>query len=317
MDMITFIDPEDAFIYAQKKLKGASLDQKVDLLATYLTNLDSNYEYEMINDGPAVGEDRWDRDLHNAMSRSIRYGEKIPAGVCRHMHQMAVRLAEKIGFDEAFGVGFRTQEGGHRTMVLTHPDNPQKVIQLNYGRVTENSGVSGPAALSQNGSIPDTGIRFRVINGDDVMAIILPSELGGVLNQVTGGDDSDLGQRYEDRAEVQQMGVKTPYGTFRIFAASTPMGNDASTQGASYNTKIKFGSNFYGEYGAAVYQTERSTERGSLASTGVYGRFTHGADVKIYESPSLVLRGFGELHGRVARFSSQLTPIGGAVLCCC
>ena len=298
--MSQFETVDAAMSFASGHMRNANFGQKVNFLANYLSYMNDNYENDMINGGPTVGQDRWDQDLHSAMGTTILTGEEMPAGVCRHMHQMAVRMARRMGIDEAFGVGYRTAGGGHRTMVLTHPDDPTKVVQVNYGKVSTNEGVGGPAALTQNHTLPSSGIRFRIYNGEDRPAIILPSELGGILNRVTGGEDSDLGQNYTSDAQIQQVGVSTPYGTVRIFRATTPTGSGEEVVGGAYNVRVDYNDIFYGEYGIAGFHSERASEQGGMTQSGGYAQMTQGYNWQFYTSDKLNIRTFGELHARVA-----------------
>ena len=226
------------------------------------------------------------------------------------MHAMGLRFARKLGFNEAFGVGFRTAGAGHRTMVITDPSNPTEVIQFNYDRVSTNNGVSGVAALSQNGTIPDAGLRFRIYNAEDKMAIIVPSELGGVLNRVTGGDDSDLGQRFEDNSQVMQTGVRTRFGNLRVFRATNPLGNEALTSGVSYDGRANFGQSVYVEAGVAGFSTERPTQMGALRANGLYGRVTLGFDKKVIDKEKFSLRAYGEAHPRFMQYDAYIQSSG-------
>ena len=128
------------------------------------------------------------------------------------------------------------------------------------------------------------------------MAIILPSELGGVLNRVTGGEDSDLGQRYEDRSQIIQTGLNTNIGTFRFFKANSHLGNQAETMGVSYNTRVELGKSFYIEPGVAIYSTKRDTAYGVLSSSGVYARTTAGFDREFIKGENF---SFGVLEKRI------------------
>lgn len=289
-----------------KEMGKASYARKVNFLANFLSYLNDNYDNEATSGGANAGKAVSGIQMMSAINESIRTGKDIPAGVCRHMHQLAVRYAQVMGIKEAFGVGFRTGSGGHRTLVLTSPDDPTKVIQLNYGSKAEMNGVSGPAALSQNHSLPDNGIKIRIFNGKDEHAINLPTEAGGILNRVTGGQDSDLTPDYKSDAQIKQMGIATPYGTVRIFHAETPMGNQTKMAGAAYSIKVKYSDVFYGEYGIAGFNSERPVQGGTMKTSGVYARTTQGFNYKFYSSDKVNLSTFGELHARGTYYCSSV-----------
>ncbi|HXH75306.1 MAG TPA: hypothetical protein VNJ08_10095 [Bacteriovoracaceae bacterium] len=297
---------DEALIYKtlEKEMSKASYAKKVNFLANFLSYLYENYDYDAV--GTSSGKNATDAEMMAAIDQSIRTGKMVPAGICRQMHQLAVRYAQAMGIKEAFGISFRTQGGGHRTLVLTSPDDPNKVIQLNYGYKSENNGVTGPSALSQNHIYPDSGIRFRVFNGKDDQAISLPSEQGGILNIVTGGKDSDLSPNYKSDAQIQQFGVGTPYGTVRFFHAETPIGNQSSVTGAAYNTKVSYNDVFYGEYGIAGFSSTRPVQEGKLKSVGAYGQMTQGFNWQFYQSKDLKLSTFGELHVRGSLFCASV-----------
>lgn len=304
--MSTFNSANDAMDFAAQTLETESFAKKVSFLATYLETLLSNYETQLSPGGLTAGEYRYDQDLHNALRDTINLGGINEAGVCRHMHQMAVRMARRMGIDEAFTVGYRTGGDGHRTMVLTDPNNPGLVVQLNYGIVSSSMGISGVEALSQNGEIPDSGIRFRIFNGKDELVLSLPSELGAVLNRVSGGENSDLAIGYKDNSRIMQTGINTPYGTVRIFHANNPQGNNAQTSGLAYNAKTTFNDIFYTEIGVAGFSSNRPTQLGTQTNNGIYFRETTGANVEVFKGENLTLRLFGEQHARASIFFAKI-----------
>lgn len=294
----------DMYGILSKEMAKAPYGKKVDFLANFLSYLNDNYDFESLE--PGKDKDPTDKEIMSALDDSIKSGRPVPAGVCRHMHQLAVRMAQAMGIKEAFGVGFRTHGGGHRTLVLTSPDDPTKVIQLNYGSKSENNGVSGPSALSQNHTLPDTGIKLRIFNGKDDLAIQLPSDQGDILNKVTGGEDKELSPDHKSQAQIQQVGVGTPYGTVRFFHAKTPMGNQTEMMGGAYNIKVNYNDVFYGEYGIAGFTADRPVQGGTLKTAGAYGQTTQGFNLKVYSAPNVNISTFGELHLRGSLYCSSV-----------
>lgn len=309
---------QDAFDFAASQLSSASREQKISFIATYLKSLNINYEYEMIRGGmkvngveytgKEVGEKRFDDDLHQTLRDSFVSGtaQAKGGGVCRHMHLAAVRLANKLGFNETFGIYFRDSRAGHLDMVLTDPSKPSEVVQFNYDYLSTQSGVTGPSALSQNGLIPDVGIKFQLVDAKNRSVLVLPSELGGVLNRVTGGRDRDLNPRYQDDAQIQQAGIKMDVGSIRAFYAENPLGNSAQTGGASYNVRGELGKGFYVEAGAAAYSTKRQVQQGELTSSGLYGRVAVGHDIQHIDLPKLKIGTFSNVHLKGSVFFSDI-----------
>ncbi|MBI2520683.1 MAG: hypothetical protein HYV97_09705 [Bdellovibrio sp.] len=289
------LDSESAILsMIAEQSKGMSFGRKVGLIATFLASFSDNYDNDRTGSGPASEGSVSLKTMLSAINSNLATGTQINAGVCRDMHQGAAQLARAMGIDEAFTVGFRLVGGGHRTLVLTDPKNRGRVYQLNYGSITEQT-VSGPSALSQNGSLPDAGIRFRIYDANGRPAIILPSDRGTILNLVTGGSDQQLDLMLHSNNTVTQGGLNTPYGTFRIFVANAAQGNGEQVVGAAYNIRVNYNEIFYGEYGLAGFQSERPTEAGQMNAIGVYAQTTQGANINIYQRDRFRLFGFGEL----------------------
>jgi|GEM_PF-5209301 len=300
--------------YVGKKSKDFSFGKKVGLLATFLEAFSDNYDDDRNGDGPeskgSVGLEK----MMGGIFQNISNGTALDAGVCRDMHQGAARLARAMGIDEAFTVGFRTADGGgHRTLVLTDPKNRGTVYQLNYGRVTEHT-VAGPSALSQNGTIPDAGIRFRVYSAEGKPVIILPSDRGTILNLVTGGNDKRLDLLLTSNNTINQAGLATPYGNFKLFYAEAEQGNGEKVMGAAYNIKVDYNDIFYGEFGLTAFAASRETENGQMNTIGLYGQTTQGAKLTFYGSERFRLYGFGELSLRGMYGYTTLGDKSGHVL---
>jgi len=286
-------DEQQIYQTVGNAMRNASFGRKIGLLATFLASFNDNYDNDRASGGTVHLT-----TMMSAIRTNLVTGSTIDAGVCRDMHQAGVKLARAMGIDEAFGVGFATRGGGHRTMVLTDPHNRANVYQLNYGRVSTNVAVAGPTALSQNGTIPDAGIRFRMYNGNDQPAIILPSDRGSILNLVTGGQDSDLDALHHSNVTINQGGIETPYGTIRIFHAQADQGNGEQVTGVAYNVRVNYNDTFYGEYGIAGFAASRETEAGHMNAGGIYAQISQGVNLSLYRSEDFRLYAHGELQLR-------------------
>ncbi|MCO4792827.1 MAG: hypothetical protein KC493_03885 [Bacteriovoracaceae bacterium] len=308
-DLSSLNNDEAMYSALSQRMQGASFGRKVGLLATFLDTFGSNYDNSRTESGSDTASGTVTlTDMMQAHNSNITSGTQIDAGVCRDMHQAAVRLAHSMGIEEAFGVGFRSQGGGHRTMVLSDPNNRGTTYQLNYGRVLTQDGVAGATALSQNHTIPDVGIRFRIYNADDKPAIILPSDRGTILNRMSGGQDSDLDLMHTANIDTAQGGIATPYGNFRVFNARASMGNGEEITGISYNVHVDYNKTFYGEYGITGFQAERDTEKGVLKSMGLYARSTQGFNHTSQVTENFMIETHGAIHLR-GMYAS--TSVGG------
>ncbi len=274
--------------------KGMSFGRKVGLVATFLSAFNDNYDNARAAGGPKSDGEVTLKPMMVAINSNLNTGGDIDAGVCRDMHQAAALLARAMGIDEAFTVGFKTVGGAHRTLVLTDPNNRGRVYQLNYGRITEQT-VGGPSALAQNGIIPDAGIRFRIYDANGKPAIILPSDRGTILNLVTGGSDQQLDLMLHSNNTINQAGLNTPYGKFKIFSATAAQGNGEKVAGVAYNVRVNYNDIFYGQYGLAAFQSSRDTEAGNMSSVGVYAQTTQGANINLYQRDRFRVYASGEL----------------------
>ncbi|MFT6630182.1 MAG: hypothetical protein ACJAS4_000116 [Bacteriovoracaceae bacterium] len=288
--------------YLNENIRSASFGEKTVFLANMLSLLEDNYDLEMVQEG--YNEEKvTDMDMILALNKVILTGVPASAGVCRHMHQFAIRIAKEVGIDNAFGVGYRTDSSGHRTIVLGVPGSPSQVVQLNYGTKNEFAHVTGTSALTQNHSIPSTGIRFSIYNGNDTASIILPSEQGGLLNLLSGGNNSDLAYGYETESLIQQFGIKTPYGTFRAFKANGLETDNSKFEGIGYDVSFKFFKFFSNHLGFAGFQNQRRVLNDEILKIeGIYLRNKLSFNWEFYTGEKLNISTFADLNLRLSLF---------------
>jgi len=289
-------DEKEMYQTLAREMRSQPFERKVDFIANVLSYLSDNYDFSSLNEDGTDDIKVSDMKMLWAIGESIRTGQPVEAGVCRHMHQFAIKLAAAIGIKNPYSVGFVTTEYGHMTLVMEDPKDPTRLIQLNYGKMSETQGLTGPEALSQNHDIPSTGIVLKLFNHKDQHAINLPTELGGVLNRMAGGEDQDLSLDYKSRSQFLQVGVETPYGVVRFFHADSPLGNQEKVQGGAYHAKLKYNDLFYGEIGLSGFTASRPVENGELKTIGLYGRSTQGMNLKFYSSPNLNASFFSEFN---------------------
>ncbi len=278
------------------EMKSESYAKKIDFLANFLSYLNDNYDITSFNSGSTKDIRVSDMELMKGIRDAIATGKPVEAGVCRHMHQLALKMAHAMGIENAYTIGYQTTKLGHMNMVIQDPSDPKKVIQLNYGQKTERVGMTGPEVLSQDHSIPSTGLTLRIYNYKSEHAITLPTEEGAILNRVTGGDDKSLSPDYKSKSQFRQAGVQTSFGTVRFFQATSPMGNQGQTSGGAYNVKLNYNDLFYGEYGVAGFFSQRPADGDEIQTRGLYGRITQGFKAKVFESEDFSASVFGELN---------------------
>jgi hypothetical protein len=113
-----------------------------------------------------------------------------PGGICRDVSMAQSAILKELGVpkDNIYQVGYTTTSGGHAVVAIQDPDNPKNIIKLNYGAVTESNEAVGSSALIQNTSLPDFGIKNKIYNADGDPVGNLPTEIGEILYDTTGGN---------------------------------------------------------------------------------------------------------------------------------
>jgi len=301
------LDNEKTFYQTlSKEMASQSYAKKVDFLANFLDYLGDNYDFTSIENNTSEEIRVSDMEMIKAIGESIRTGSPVEAGICRHMHQLAIKMAHAMGIRTAYTVAYSTTEYGHMTMVLQDPSDPKKVVQLNYGSKIESNNLTGPEALVQNHLNPSAGITLTVFNHKNQYAITLPTEEGAILNRVTGGSDRDLSPDYKSKSVIKQVGIQTPYGTVRVFHGSSPLGNQGEIHGVAYNSKLKYSDLFYGEYGIAGFTSEKPVEGGLLQNSGAYLQTSQGVRGRLVNLPDLEVNGYSELKIKTEAFCAKL-----------
>jgi hypothetical protein len=158
-------------------------------------------------------------------------GTSTPKGVCRDIHMCMGNLLQKMGNEgNVYGVSFASPGNHHVTLIATDPKNPNRIHRINYNEHNVSEDVGDVAGLAQDHSIPDVGLTYRLWkpdgNGGGTMVASLPSQMGLVLNEMTGGVNSrDMDPTIrQDYSLVAAGGGAGPwYG--RVFAATLENGD--------------------------------------------------------------------------------------------
>ena len=104
---------------------------------------------------------------------------ELKAGVCRHIHQFAVRVSRQMGLKLSFGITYPASAGYHATMVVSDPKNPGRTYKLNYHGMKRDDKTRGHNVLEQDeGKHSSNGITFHMWGEDDQPVYFVPSEEG-------------------------------------------------------------------------------------------------------------------------------------------
>ncbi len=157
-------------------------------------------------------------------------GTDQKAGVCRDIHMcMAQTLSDMGNEGHVYGISFASPGNYHVTLVATDPHNPNRVHSINYNE-HGSSDKQDVAALAQDHTIPDVGISYRlwkpVGNGKGEMVAALPSQLGLVLNEMTGGVNTrDFDPTIRQDYGVLSAGAGAGPLSGRVFSATLANGD--------------------------------------------------------------------------------------------
>lgn len=134
---------EDFIKFAGSKIKSEAknFEDKVFILSAILADMNFNYN-PYRNQGHGQLEVSI-TDLTQALDQRFQGGENNRFGVCRDIHQGVLKIAREAGIKEAFGVSFISMGAPHLNLILTDPDNPKRVINLNYGEIVINENTHG------------------------------------------------------------------------------------------------------------------------------------------------------------------------------
>lgn len=194
-----------------------SFDQKVLVASSLGGKFSDRYNYDRVGskgEGVVTIEE---------MLESVRDGN--PGGICRDVSMAQSAILKELGVpkDKIYQIGYSTSGGGHAVVAIQDPDNPKNIVKLNYGYVSESDGAVGSSALIQNTSLPDFGIQNRVYDADGVPVASLPTEIGEVLYDATGGTKGKLAP--PSRHSLSKVHVDTPFGSGQMFTGQTSSGD--------------------------------------------------------------------------------------------
>ncbi len=300
----------------QRKTKGWNFSQRARLYAAFGGYFSDNYDYGLIDDNKEPDyENPETKKLIQNLSDNLFGNKDIDAGLCRHIHHAMLEIAVAAGDEHVFGLGYSTVSAAHRIMIMTDKESPETVVQLNYSHYAEKKNVAGTSALSNDrAGMSDTGIQFRIYNADQRYVLTLPSEKGAILNLMTGGKDIDLDPSFSTKSQIQQTGITTPLGTFRLFHVIASSGNNQMVSGGAYNKKFATKRNiFYGNIGIAGYYTQRRISNGKMTQKGFYANTKLGVNIPIVRKKRIKLDIPLEGNYRFAGFKSRMEDNTGEV----
>ncbi len=177
----------------------------------------------------------------NAMLGNLASTSDI--GVCRDIHMCMAHVMRQMGNQgNVYGLSYATPGNYHVSLVATDPRNPNRVHNINYDTINVANDRIGAAALAQDHDIPDVGISYRLWRpdgqGGGEMVASVPSQMGLVLNEVTGGNNV---RTYDQNttSDYSLASVGTSYGPWGLRAFASQLANGDQVLGVA--TDVRWG----------------------------------------------------------------------------
>ncbi len=214
---------------------------------------------------PNFDDDRPQKDLTKISTEQMFSGlnSETPTGECRDIIAAQSEIAIALGIEpkNIFRIGYQAASESHQTLAIVDPNNPDKLYKINYSESQVDEQNKGVAQLKQGGSMPVTGIAYRVYDAYGKAVLETPTELGKMLREASGFDTTnDISKNYN----INKAFVKTDYGEGAIVTGELSDGTKVSA--------ITFNGNKLGvDYGASVYKTDSENERQIVTTEGFYG----------------------------------------------
>ncbi len=232
--------------------------------------------------------ERWDKERNDKIAekgkgiakcldilKNLKNDKINKAGVCRDIAICQVKLAKSAGIN-CKGVGYRTKEDGHVTVVCYDPDNPRVIHKINYGERLVEDGVNGPAGLSQDhGKFADIGIQYLIYDHNGKGIATLPSELGTILHEQLGGNSDELMPLIDSPSNISSVDFdfgKYACGLKSSFFTGT-LSNGDIVQGIAFSKKISISPNDnknLGEIGVKIGATHAEVIKQNMQVKHLY-----------------------------------------------
>lgn len=267
----------DSWKDSLKEIKDhLSFDEKLKVASHFGGRFSDRYNYDRAE---GVGSRANGIVTIEEMLASVRDG--TPGGVCRDVSQAQSLMLQEMGVDasDIYQVSYRTGGGGHVVLAVQDPDNPKRIVKINYDYTDETSDRTGGAALTQNSSLPEFGHQFRIYDAQGKPIATVPTEMGDVMREVTRGRSLEDG--LTKNHNLQRVYVDTPHGVGSVFTGSTSSGDKIVGVSLSKDNPAVANS-IETDYGITYVQRE-----GSRATLDVSEKALYGFMRSTYHSPRL------------------------------
>lgn len=254
-----------------------SFDEKLKVASHFGGRFSDNYNYDR-----ADGEGPRGAGIVTIeeMLESVRDG--VPGGVCRDVSQAQSLMLQEMGVNSSdiYQVSYRTASGGHVVLAVQDPDNPKRIVKINYDYTDETDDRSGGTVLTQNSSLPEFGHQYRIYDANGKPLTTVPTEMGQVLRDVTQGKNLEDG--ITRNHNLQRVYVDTPYGVGTLFTGSTSSGDNLV--GVAINRSMgSKDTRMQTDMGIALVKRDGQRAVVDVSETALYGYFRSAYNTPRYE----------------------------------
>jgi hypothetical protein len=110
------------------------------------------------------------------------------SGVCRDIASAQAEMMSELGFSNVYVFAYGSSVP-HTTVLASDPEDPRKLIKLNYSELTSSRDFLEVNALKQ---ADDRGIAYQLYQARGGLVSASSSELGQFLTQFSGGDIREI-----------------------------------------------------------------------------------------------------------------------------
>ncbi len=240
-----------------------TFEEKLKVASHFGGRFSDNYNYDRANgEGPRAGG----IVTIEEMLESVR--DSTPGGVCRDVSQAQSLMLQELGVssDDIYQVSYRTASGGHVVLAVKDPDNPKRIVKINYDYTDETDDRTGGAALMQNSSLPEFGMQYRIYDADGKPVATVPTEMGEVLRDVTRG--RRLSDGISQNHNLQRVYMDTPYGVGSLFTGTTTSGDNLV--GVAFSRRGDEDQTISTDFGVAAVKRDGERATVTVSETALY-----------------------------------------------
>lgn len=238
-----------------------STDQKVELAGLIGGVFLSHYDHSRANGGSG-GVVSFDQLLRAAQTNT-------DAGVCRDMAQAQALALKAMGMNQCYVTTYQTKGGGHAVVLCQDPQDKNKSHTINYNYLTKTTSTDSLSHFEMNNYIPNNGIEVKLYDNNGKPLASLPTNLGVLLYEMSGGNPLDLDPMI--RSKNSTIGVSLLSEKMTTISAGvgmTPDGDKVMGMSVGMKTNATYAPS---RLNVTLYSSERDTEYfGKLKNQGVY-----------------------------------------------